>query len=172
MRRFDDRGVGEVDRVGIVVRPCRPEDVDVLTALEPSESALAATFFARQQAGGVTFLVGWIDDVPAGTGVLVDTAPSGSTTRVELKNLQVYERIRGSGVGTAMVREAEAIAAAAGSAVLVIGVGTDNLRARALYERLGYVGIGDVTSTTYRYRDDAGVEHTVTEESENLEKRL
>lgn len=175
-------GVSDLGRAGIVVRPCRPEDVAVLTALVPPGSALAATFFARQQAGGVTYLIGWVGEVPAGTGVLVDTGSmdelsSGATeleapTRPELKNLHVHERFRGIGVGSAIVREAESIAAAARSTVLVIGVGTDNPRARALYERLGYAGTGHVTSSTYRYLDDVGTEHTVTEESEDLEKRL
>lgn len=165
-------GVSDVERPEIVVRPCRPEDVPGLTALEPPGSVLAETFFARQQAGGVTYLVGWFGVVPAGTGVLVDTAELGSPSRPELKNLHVYERFRGAGVGTAMVREAESIAAAARSTVLVIGVATDNLRARALYERLGYLGTGALVSTTYSYLDDSGAEHTVTEESEYLEKRL
>lgn len=64
----------------------------MLTALEPPGSVLAETFFARQQAGGVTYLVG-----------------------------------------------------------------TDNPRARALYERLGYVGTGDVTAA--RVRNALDVHH-------------
>ncbi len=43
-------------------------------------------------------------------------------------------------------------------------------RAAALYERLGYVHTGAVTTTTYEYVDDLGVTRTATETDEDLVK--
>jgi len=62
---------------------------------------------------------------------------------------------RGQGVGSTIIAAAEAIvvervgANGTGSRQLVLGVGLDNPRAAALYERLGYVRTGAVTTTTY-----------------------
>ena len=53
-----------------------------------------------------------------------------------------------------------------------IGVAVDNPRARALYERLGYVGTGRTSTVTYEYVDDAGIRRTATETSEQLRKLL
>jgi alkanesulfonate monooxygenase SsuD/methylene tetrahydromethanopterin reductase-like flavin-dependent oxidoreductase (luciferase family) len=53
-----------------------------------------------------------------------------------------------------------------------VGVGLDNPRARALYERLGYVGTGEQQTVTYEYVDDDGSRRTATENSEQLVRRL
>lgn len=149
---------------GIQVRPCRPADVSILAAAQPPGSRLAEQFFERQQAGEIVYLVGWLDGAPVGTGVLT------WGEQPELKNLHVREAFRGNGVGGAIVAAAEELAADAG--LLVIGVGVDNPGARRLYERLGYRSTGRLTTTTYRFHDDAGTEHEATETAEDLEKAL
>ncbi len=88
----------------------------------------------------------------------------------ELKNLNVRTAFRGRGVGTALVAAAEERATGRGS--LAIGVGIDNPRARALYERLGYAPTGRETTTTYDYVDDQGVRRTATETDVLLVKDL
>lgn len=156
----------------VLVRRCGEEDVAVLAEVQPPGSLLAETFFARQQAGELTYLVGWVGDCPAGTGVLTSAASLGSTRRAELKNLHVREGFRGAGVGTAIVLAAEEHAAAGGIEVVAIGVALDNPRARALYERLGYLGTGVVTETTYTYIDSDGAEHSATEQDEEFVKGI
>lgn len=47
--------------------------------------------------------------------------------------------VPGKGVGTALIRAAEAIAVQWRRPAIGLGVGLDNSRARGLYERLGYV---------------------------------
>jgi ribosomal protein S18 acetylase RimI-like enzyme len=54
---------------------------------------------------------------------------------------------------------------------LTVGVALDNPRARALYERLGYRGTGELATTTYAYVDDAGVTREATETDERLVKQ-
>lgn len=148
----------------IEVRPCQLADVAVLTATEPPGARLAEVFFERQQAGGVVYLVGWLAGTPVGTGVLI----TGESP--ELKNLQVRKEFRGRGVGRAIIAEAEDEARESG--LLVIGVATDNPAARRLYERLGYRPTGRISTCTYRFVDDTGVEQQAIETSEDLQKVL
>ncbi|MBN9224317.1 MAG: acetyltransferase [Microbacterium sp. SCN 70-27] len=53
-----------------------------------------------------------------------------------------------------------------------MGVGVDNPRARALYERLGYVATGRFSTTTYDFMDASGATRTATETDELLVKEL
>ena len=85
----------------------------------------------------------------------------------ELRTLQVEEAARGRGVGTAIVRAAEGRIA---PGRLAVGVAVDNPRARALYERLGYRGTGEMTTTTYAYVDDDGITRQATETDKTLVK--
>jgi ribosomal protein S18 acetylase RimI-like enzyme len=86
----------------------------------------------------------------------------------ELKNLSVDAELRGTGIGTALIAAAERIVdkRAGSERRLVVGVGLDNPRAAALYERLGYERTGVISTTTYEYVDDHGVTRTATETDE------
>jgi GNAT superfamily N-acetyltransferase len=74
----------------------------------------------------------------------------------EINDLNVIEEHQNRGVGRALIREAERIAAEAGRAVVGIGVGQtpDYAAARHLYPMLGYVPDGRGIHTT-RYGDVA-----------------
>lgn len=61
---------------------------------------------------------------------------------IELAGIQLRPRMQGRGIGTAVVRELQREAALRGGR-LTIGVEKDNPRARALYERLGCVLVGE-----------------------------
>lgn len=163
---------GEDPSLGrVVVRRCTEADVSALEAAEPPGSGYARGAFARQEAGSVDFLVALVDGVPLGSGELTRDDPP------ELKNLGVEPAARGRGVGTVLIRAAESLvadrcsAAGVGECALVVGVGLDNPRAAALYERLGYQRSGVLSTTTYSYVDAAGVTQTVTERDEELIKR-
>ena len=150
-------------RDSVVVRRCEAVDVEPITATEPPGARVAERLFARQERGESLFLVAWLDGVPVGSGEVVLAA------RRELRNLHVIDAYRGRGIGTAVIRAAEEASVEAGT--LSIGVGADNPTARRLYERLGYRGTGELTTTTYSYVDTDG-EHEATETDERLEKRL
>ncbi|CAQ02888.1 GNAT family N-acetyltransferase [Clavibacter sepedonicus] len=145
---------------GIEVRALAASEVGRLEQEEPPGRGFARAMWALQEAGGSTLLVAWDGDRPVGAGQL---DLRGDVP--ELRNLRVDEAERGRGIGTAIMRAAEE---RVGSGPLAVGVGLDNPRARALYERLGYRGTGENTTTTYAYVDDAGVTRRATETDEML----
>lgn len=149
--------------MSIRVAPCRQDEVSLIEQREPPGVRLARHYFASQQRGDSTYLVAWVDGVPAGTGEL---ALSG---RIELRNLHVDEEFRGRGVGSAIIAAAESVV---GTGMLSVGVGLANHAARRLYERLGFVASGELETTTYSYFDAEGVSQTATETDEYLTKRL
>jgi len=162
---------GDVASSPVVVRRCAEADVAVLEAHEPPGSGYARGAFARQEAGLVDFLIAIVDGALLGSAELTQDVPP------ELKNLGVDDGARGRGVGTALIRAAESTVesrvpgAGVGERSLVVGVGLDNPRAAALYERLGYRRTGVLSSTTYSYVDAEGVAQTITERDEELVKR-
>ncbi|UTT61659.1 GNAT family N-acetyltransferase [Microcella humidisoli] len=98
------------------------------------------------------------------------------TDPAELKSLSVDASARGRGVGSAIIAAAEKVVeeradlATGRARRLVVGVVFDNPRAAALYERLGFVRTGVVSTTTYEYVDDEGATRTATETDEELVK--
>lgn len=145
------------------VRPCVEADVASVTATEPPGARVAERMFARHQRGESLYLIAWLGVDPVGSGELVFEPYR------ELRSLHVSEALRGRGIGTAIIRAAEEVSRDAGE--LSVGVGLENPAARRLYERLGYRGTGEVTTTTYTYVDADG-EHEATETDERLTKRL
>src|SRR6187551_1220049 len=98
-----------------------------------------------------------------GTAVLVLGLPQNQPHRADLSKVLVHRRARRQGLGAALVRAAEATARDCGRDLLVLDTvsGSD---AQRLYERLGWVRVGDIPryallptgefcSTTYYYRD-------------------
>ena len=71
----------------------------------------------------------------------------------ELCRLYVQERFTGTGVGSALLARAEALAAAEGATALWLTAWAGNQRARAFYPRRGY---RDVGTAMYRFQ---GEEH-------------
>ena len=142
---------------------CREKDVSLIEQREPPAPGLARHYFASQEGGDSTYLVAWVDGVPAGTGEIALTG------RVELRNLHVDDQFRERGVGTATIAAAESITS---SGMLSVGVGLENHAARRLYERLGFVASGELETTTYSYVGADGVTRTAIETDEYLTKML
>jgi GNAT superfamily N-acetyltransferase len=101
-----------------------------------------------------------------GTVQLVLDQPENQPHRAELSKMLVHRRARRQGLGAALMRAAEDAARECGKTLLVLDAVTDGPAAR-LYERLGWVRVGDVPnfalmpdgepcSTTYYYRDLGG----------------
>ena len=71
--------------------------------------------------------------------------------RLELSGIQLYPRVQGRGIGTALVEALKSEAATSGLP-LELSVEHDNPRARALYERLGFEKIGqDAKEARFRW---------------------
>jgi ribosomal protein S18 acetylase RimI-like enzyme len=81
----------------------------------------------------------------------------------------VSEDAQGLGIGTALIHAAEEHIGTRGHAIVTIGVGLNNRRAAALYERLGYRDTGIHTTSRYTLPD---VDGEVVEHDTTLAKRL
>lgn len=126
---------------------CRAEDLEALERLLPSNSVGGshAARFARQEAGESSYLVPWLDGRPVGHAEVRWTGCAAPEVRAvqpgcpEINGLLVAPpSLRSRGIGTALIRTAERLAAERGIAVMGLGVGRGNQRAEALYGRLGY----------------------------------
>jgi GNAT superfamily N-acetyltransferase len=101
-----------------------------------------------------------------GTVQLIFDLPENQPHRADLAKMLVHRRARRRGLGAALMRAAEGAARECGKTLLVLDAVTDGEAAR-LYERLGWVRVGDVPgyalmprgglcSTTYYYRELGG----------------
>ena len=134
---------------------------------------------ARQQQGGGVLLVAWLDGRPVGE-VFLECEPANEPEVrrhlpgvPRLDHLEVPGPFQGRGIGTALIRVAEATARQLGHERIALGVGVDNPKARRLYERLGYAdwGHGTVVGTWVEHPDD-GPPVTLSEVCDMLVKRL
>jgi GNAT superfamily N-acetyltransferase len=76
-----------------------------------------------------------------GTEQLVLDRPENQPHRADLSKMLVHRRVRHQGLGTALMRAAEATARECGKTLLVLDAVTGGDAAR-LYERLGWVRVG------------------------------
>jgi ribosomal protein S18 acetylase RimI-like enzyme len=91
--------------------------------------------FERHRHGEVVYLVAHVRGRPVGhLGVDLVRVRDAA----HLWQFGVLPQLQSHGIGTAMVAEAEDAASVRGFSIAEIGAETDNPRARALYERLGY----------------------------------
>jgi GNAT superfamily N-acetyltransferase len=98
-----------------------------------------------------------------GTVQLILEQPENQPHRADLAKMLVHRRARRQGLGSALVRAAEAVARECDKTLLVLDAVTGGDAAR-MYERLGWQRVGDIPryalmpggdpcSTTYFYRD-------------------
>ena len=122
----------------------RPEDMDayINAAFEPGRVAaeIAEPGSACLLAEGPAGVIGFARLAPAAPPVCI-VGPSP----VRLAKLYVAAEAIGSGVGAALMRSSLAWARTAGHATLWLGVWEHNHRARAFYERWGFVAVGEET---------------------------
>jgi ribosomal protein S18 acetylase RimI-like enzyme len=161
------------------IATCTEADLVLLERYLPTGHNNAHAYhFGRQQAGEVEYLIAWIDDVPVGQGVITwggfleEAVRSAIQDCPEIGYLGVEQHCRGKGVGSALVGVAEGCIAARGFGLAGLGVGTDNPRAKRLYERLGYRDTSMRCESRYTWYDDAGVGHDFTETNLYLVKDL
>ncbi len=99
------------------------------------------------------------------------TLAAGRGGAAYLYALRVRPEYRGRGIGTALVREAEALLRERGFARALISVAKDNDAARRLYERLGFEVFGE-DAGNWSFIDDQGQVQEVHEPAFLLEKLL
>ncbi|WP_328870003.1 GNAT family N-acetyltransferase [Streptomyces sp. NBC_00287] len=145
------------------ITACTAADIALLDRYlgSPGRTSFHARRFARQEAGQCTYLVARLDGRPVGHAEMrwIGCADAGVRAALpgcpEIGGLAVAEELRSRGIGTALVRAAEELARQRGLTVVGIGVGKDNPRAAALYERLGYRSLTDYLDR-YSYEDHDG----------------
>ena len=98
-----------------------------------------------------------------GTVQLIFDLPENQPHRADVAKMLVHRRVRRLGLGAALMRAAELAARESGKTLLVLDAVTHGDAAR-LYERLGWVRVGDIPNfalmpdgkpcgTTFYYRD-------------------
>ncbi|MBZ2198320.1 GNAT family N-acetyltransferase [Occultella gossypii] len=162
----------------VTVGDCRAEDVADLEAALPAGRA-HETQHARAAAGLIDYLVAKVaNGDPVGTAVIHwDGYHDGDVADQlgpipEIATVHVAERARSRGVGTALIAEAECRIAGRGHPRVCLGVGLDNARAQALYERLGYTDTGLRSTVTYTWTDAVGADQVATETDRAMVKSL
>ena len=173
--------LGAVIRVD--VRPLAAKDLaHIQQALPPEHPEAHVRRLADQRAGRVTYLVAWADGRAVGHALV----RWGGTTNPELRwrldtrqshpyveALLVHPSLRSRSIGSQILAAAETLVHARGSRRIGLAVAAENVRARALYERLGYrdFGLGEF-GNAWSYVDEAGNEVAESEICSYLVKEL
>jgi len=130
---YDERDVGEL--VGITLFTDRPAPED--------EKVWYETQYARAQREEMIFLVAEVDGHIVGSCTVGMVGPSESSEQAHVAELGILvdRRMRGKGVGSALL-EAALEAARAKFEVVYLSVFTFNVGAQRLYERFGFTVCG------------------------------
>ncbi|MDG4825620.1 GNAT family N-acetyltransferase [Asanoa sp. WMMD1127] len=162
-----------------MIRQSRPADVERLEQTMPTgPSRFHEARYGRQADGLSTFLVAEIDGVLVGCGEVLWAGAKEPAVREripdcpEINGLAVAPGRQSQGIGTALVRAAEALAAERGHHRVGLGVDDHNPRAAALYARLGYTDPNCRYVDHYSYVDEAGTRHEVADPCRFLVKDL
>jgi ribosomal protein S18 acetylase RimI-like enzyme len=127
----------------VEIRPLRHGDLDDLewdSYRAVSADYVRATVAERPEQ--VVFLLALVDGQPVGR-LGVDFGRKASEGIVHLWAFSVLPVLQRRGIGTALMRKAEAlIASSPGASIVEVGVDDWNTEAAKLYRRLGYVESG------------------------------
>ena len=157
-----------MSQCAVRLRPCRSEDLGRLEAWAGTgNSRTHEVRFSRQQAGTSTYYLAvrpeQSESFIGSCEIRWDGCAAPEIPRCpEINGLQVWpESLRSQGIGTRMLTLLEDEARARGYHVL--GLGVDDPRARALYERCGYEDSGRGYLDRYTW---VGEDHRVHEMAE------
>jgi GNAT superfamily N-acetyltransferase len=169
LRRPDALDDAQIDGLADVLIDCVEGGASV-SFMHPLTRDRAVTFWRRVAqgvaAGERAVLVAEDARGLCGTVQLVLEQPENQPHRADLAKMLVHRRARRRGLGAALMRAAEETARACGKTLLVLDAVTGGDAAR-LYERLGWVRVGDVPGyalypqgglcgTTFYYRSLVG----------------
>jgi len=143
LHTLDEKLIGELADVLI---DCVEGGASV-SFMRPLTRDRAVTFWRRVAdgvaAGERALLVGADAQGVCGTVQLSFDLPENQPHRADLSKMLVHRRARGQGLGAALMRAAETTARECGRTLLVLDAVTGGDAAR-LYERLGWVRVGDI----------------------------
>jgi GNAT superfamily N-acetyltransferase len=154
----------------IIIRPLREEEIELLEQMNegwpygrPLE--LHRERFDMQRAGEAVYLFAWHGRVPVGHVLLrwQGTSRYEGASRLErcahVSDLFVVPRYWSRGIGTRLMDALESLAARQGCIQVGLSVAVDNVRARSLYARRGYVDAGfEERAVRWTYIDPHGQE--------------
>ncbi len=146
VRRVYTLDDGEIDALAGILIDCVEGGASV-SFMYPLPRDRATAFWrgvAAEVAAGKRALLVAEDQLGiCGTVQLVLHQPENQTHRADLAKMLVHRRARRRGLGAALMQATEAIARACGKTLLVLDTVTNGDAAR-LYERLGWVRVGDI----------------------------
>ncbi len=166
LRRLNAPGDAEIDGLADLLIDCVEGGASV-SFMHPLPRERAVAFWRRVAqgvaAGERALLVAEDARRLCGTVQLVLDLPENQPHRADLTKMLVHRRARRQGLGAALMRAAEATAREHGKTLLALDAVTGGDAAR-LYERLGWVRVGDIPgyalmpqgglcSTTVYYRN-------------------
>ena len=165
IRRLSSAGPPEIAALTDVLLDCVEGGASV-SFLWPLTRERAMQFWRRvadeAAAGDRALLVAEDETGICGTVQLVLGLPENQPHRADVSKMLVHRRARRRGVGEALMRAAEAAAREHRRTTLVLDTASDD--ARRLYERLGWIKVGDIPAyallpdgtpcaTTYYFRE-------------------
>jgi GNAT superfamily N-acetyltransferase len=166
VRRLRAVGEAEVEGLATLLIDCVEGGASV-SFMHPLTRERAVMFWRRVgqgvAAGERALLVAEDEQGLCGTVQLIFDLPENQPHRADLVKMLVHRRARRRGLGTALMRAAEATARECAKTLLVLDAVTGGDGAR-LYERLGWVRVGEIPgyalmprgdpcSTTFYYRE-------------------
>lgn len=110
----------------------------------------------NHEAGRVHVLVADFNDFPVGQVAVHWHGKPTHPLVPDLQSLRVFGAFRGLGIGSLLLDCAEQLVAQSGHAQVSLAVGTENPRARALYERRGYRVFGEAYDDEWTYQNARG----------------
>src|SRR5438874_12672778 len=146
LRRLQTVDDGEIDDLVDVLIDCVEGDASV-SFMHPLTRDRAVAFWQRVAQGVVAgqraLLVAEDAQGICGTVQLVFDLPENQPHRADLAKMLVHRRVRRRGLGAALMAAAESMARQCGKTLLVLDAVTGGDAAR-LYERLGWMRVGDI----------------------------
>jgi len=157
----------------VAIRPAESGDLALLEQYRRDcDPAAHATRLDEQQDGRMLYLLAWVDERPVGQVVMrwdgpddpdlaARTAPLGR--HVYIGALGVDAAYQSQGIGRRLLAAAESAAIRRGYRLAGLMVASDNVRAKALYERLGYqdTGLGNIPAVWRFTRRDGTIHQSV-----------
>jgi GNAT superfamily N-acetyltransferase len=167
----------------VLVRALQSDELVLVEELLPSpDRGIHARRLSTQRTGSATYYIAWLGARPVGH-TLVRWGGSGNPLLVSpavgplvhpyIEGLAVHGAFQSRGIGTQIIETAEHEAFRRGHREIGLAVSVENVRARALYGRLGYrdLGVGEFPNI-WSYRDDTGQRHVEIESCVYLLKSL
>jgi GNAT superfamily N-acetyltransferase len=126
----------------------------------------------NHEAGQVHVLIADFNDFPVGQVAVHWHGKPTHPLVPDLQSLRVFGAFQGLGIGTVLLDCAEKLVAQAGHSQVSLAVGTENPRARALYERRGYRVFGEAYDDEWTYQNARGETCTACETVFDMVKDL